>query len=139
MSVSPDGQWVAVSGGGGWRPRSKANGFGYGVAVYSAKNIEHVQAFLQTDAYPSGVSFNPVTNQAVALRGGDAKIFDLGNAREKVELKGKFNGVSAWSGNGKFLMLGKEGGGVSVFANTLSADEQKLASTWQKKIVVVAH
>ena len=143
MSVSPDGQWVAVAGGGGWRPHAKGQGFGYGIAVYSALNIEHVQGFLTTDAYPTGISFNPVTNQAVAMRNADAKIYDLGDIKAPVELKGTFNGASAWSGNGKFLILGNEskgneGKGVSVFANTLSADERRLASTWQKKVVVVA-
>jgi S1-C subfamily serine protease/Tfp pilus assembly protein PilF len=135
MSVSPDGQWVAVAGGGGWRPRAKTLGAGYGVAVYSAKDIEHVQGFLKTDAYPNGISFNPVTNQAAALRGADAKIYDLGDPKDFVELKGKFNGASAWSGNGQFLFLGNEKG-INAYANTLSDDEQKLASTWHKKIVV---
>src|SRR5262249_34835558 len=33
MQVSPDGNWVAVAGGGGWRPAAQQKGGGYGVAV----------------------------------------------------------------------------------------------------------
>ncbi len=136
MSISPDGHWIAVAGGGGWRPSSQNPGFGYGVAVFGTANLEHVQGFFNCDAYPRGVSFNPVTNQVIALREQDGKVYHLSDNKESATIKGKFAGPSAWSGNGKFLFLAKQDGGVIAFANDLSADEHKLAAAWFERIVI---
>lgn len=139
LSISPDGNWIAVAGGGGWRPNSKDNGFGYGVAVFATANFEHVQGFFKSEAYPHGVAFNPVTSQIVALRGQDAKVYHLSDPNEFFELRGKFTGPAAWSGNGKFLFLAREakdGGGLFAYSNDLSAAEVKLASDWPSRIVV---
>ena len=136
ISLSPDGNWVALAGGGGWRSTIKGQETGYGVAVFSAHNFEHLQGFFKTDAYPQGICFNPVTGQAAAIRGDDAKIYHLADSKTAFELKGKFTGPSTWSGNGRYLALALNGGGISLHDNALSATEQKLASTWWKDIKV---
>jgi S1-C subfamily serine protease/Tfp pilus assembly protein PilF len=138
MSVSPDGQWVAVAGGGGWRPRDKASG-GYGVAVFAAANLEHLQGFFATEAHPQGVCFNPVTAQVAVLSSGEARVYQLSDAKNSVKLKGDFSGPAAWSGNGRYLVLANgKGGGVSIYENALSPEEQKRAETWWKSVKAAA-
>ncbi len=138
MSVSPDGNWVALAGGGGWRSTIKGQEGGYGVAVFSAHNFEHLQGFFKTDAYPMGVCFNPVTGQTAAIRGDDAKVYHLGDSKTAAELKGKFAGASAWSGNGRYLVLATNGGGINLYENALSPAEQKTAAAWWKDIKAVS-
>jgi S1-C subfamily serine protease/Tfp pilus assembly protein PilF/DNA-binding beta-propeller fold protein YncE len=137
MTLSPDGNWVALVGGGGWRSAIKGNEAGYGVAALSAHNLEHVQGFFKTDAYPQGACFNPVTSQIAAVRGDDAKVYHLADPTTPVTLAGKFTGPGAWSGNGRYLVLANNGGGVSLFENKLSEEEQKSAAAWWKEIKVV--
>jgi hypothetical protein len=137
MSLSPDGHWIAVVGGGGYRPSTKGAEGGYGVAVFAGLNLEHMQGYFATEAYPEGACFNPVTGQLAAIRGGDAKVYHLLSPKDPVVLKGQFNGVGAWSGNGRYLFLGNAGGGVTPFANALSKEEEKAAGAWYKAIPVV--
>jgi S1-C subfamily serine protease/Tfp pilus assembly protein PilF len=137
IRISPDGNWVAVVGGGGWRPTVKPPGAtGYGVAVFSAHDPDHLQGFFKTDAYPRGVGFNPVTGQLVAIRDADAKVYHLADSKTCDTYLGQFNGVCAWSGNGKYLVAAQKTKGISVWENTLSAQETKLAGTWWKSLVV---
>jgi S1-C subfamily serine protease/Tfp pilus assembly protein PilF len=139
LSLSPDGGWVAIAGGGGYRPRKPAGGAaGYGVAVFAAHNLEHLQGFFKTDAYPLGVAFNPVTGQVVGVRGADAKVYHLGDSgKVAADIKGKFSGPAAWSGNGRFLVLANDPGGLSVYENALGRDELARAADWWKAIKVV--
>jgi S1-C subfamily serine protease/Tfp pilus assembly protein PilF len=129
MSISPDGRWVAVAGEGGFRPR-KGTG-GYGVAVLGGIHLSHLQGFYKTDATPLGVSFNPVTNQVVAVRAADARVYHLNDPNASVEVKGKFNGVSAWSGNGRYLALANTISGLTVRENTLTAGETARGPWWK--------
>jgi S1-C subfamily serine protease/Tfp pilus assembly protein PilF len=138
MSLSPDGNWVALAGGGGWRSTVKGQETGYGVAVFSAHNMEHLQGFFKTDAYPTGVCFNPVTGQVAAIRGADANVYHMSDSKTPVKLTGKFSGPGAWSGNGRYLVLAKsEGGGVAMYENPISREEQTLAAKWWKEIKAV--
>jgi S1-C subfamily serine protease len=135
MQVSPDGNWVAVAGGGGWRPSGRQGG-GYGVAVFSAHDLDQFQGFFLVDAYPQGVCFNPVTSQVTVIRGNDARIYHLSDTNTFNLLKGPFTGAGAWSGNGRFLALAQGGKGLALWENTLSADEARLAGTWWKTFIV---
>jgi len=105
--------------------------------VFSAVNLEHKQGFFATDAYPQGICFNPVTGQLAAVRGDDAKVYHLWSTKDPVVLKGRFSGVGTWSGNGRYLVLGSAGGGVTAFENGLSKEEEKAAGEWPKAIKVV--
>jgi S1-C subfamily serine protease len=139
LRVSPDGNWVAVVGGGGWRPSANpAGATGYGVAVFSTHDLGHLQGFFKTDAYPRGVCFNPVTGQVAAVRNADAKVYHLADTETCTTLAGQFSGVGAWTGNGKYLVLALNGKGVAVWENSLSAAETKRAGTWWKSLVVKA-
>jgi S1-C subfamily serine protease/Tfp pilus assembly protein PilF len=135
MQVSPDGHWVAVAGGGGWRPAAQQKGGGYGVAVFSAHDLGSLHGYFEVGAYPLGVCFNPVTQQVAVLRAQGAKVYHLSDSKTSVELKGQFNGAAAWSGNGQFLALANTKG-LSLWQNTLSAAETKRAATWWKGLVV---
>jgi S1-C subfamily serine protease len=137
MSVSPDGSWVAVAGGGGWRPAVPQGAAGYGIAVFGAHNLEQLQGFFATDAYPQGVCFNPVTQQVAAIRGQDAKVYHLADPKAATPVNGPFSGVGAWSGNGRYLVLARENAGLAVFENALDDSERARAGTWWKAIQVV--
>ena len=136
MSVSPDGNWVAIAGGGGWRPINNEADGGYGVAVFSALNLEHWQGFFATDAYPQGVCFNPVTGQVAVIREQDAAVYHMADPKSSAHVKGPFSGAGAWSGNGRYLFLGGSKKGLSCWANVLDAKETQLAGTWWKSIKI---
>lgn len=135
LSISADGSWVAVAGGGGFRPRDKERA-GYGVGVLGGHSLAHLQGFFATDAYPEGVCFNPVSHQVTAIRGADAKVYHLANPAASTLLTGKFRGAGVWSGNGRYLVLATDPGGVTVYENTLTDAESKRAETWMKAIKV---
>jgi S1-C subfamily serine protease len=137
LSLSPDGHWVALAGGGGYRPSVQGADGGYGVAVFAAHDLGRGQGFFATEAYPQGVCFNPATAQVAGIRGDDARVYHLSSNKEPVVLKGKFSGVGAWSGNGRFLVLGNSGPGVTAFENALSREEEKVAGAWFKAVKVV--
>jgi len=137
--VSDNGQWVALPGGGGWRPTdNKGKGAGYGVAVFAAGNIEHIEGFFKTGAYPTGVAFNPVTGQVAAIREKDTSIYHLSEPAKSQKVTGKFAGPCAWSGGGNYLMLANKTKGISVYANPLSAKEKLIARRWPQEIKVAA-
>ncbi|MHC4087235.1 MAG: trypsin-like peptidase domain-containing protein [Planctomycetota bacterium] len=132
---SPDGRWLTVPGGGGWRPATSKKS-GYGVAVFSSDNMGHLQGFFETGAYPQGAAFNPVTGQVAAIRKDAAKIYHLFDTKESSTLEGSFSGIGTWSGNGKYLALAKRDAGISVYRNALSAEEKRTAMTWWKGIKI---
>jgi S1-C subfamily serine protease len=132
--VSPDGNWVAVAGGGGWRPTGRLAEGGYGVAVFGTANFEHWQGFFATDAYPQGVCFNPVTAQVAAIREQDAAVYHMADPKAKVVVNGPFSGAGAWSGDGRYLFLGGSKAGLRCWANSLDDDELKIAGTWWKSL-----
>jgi tetratricopeptide (TPR) repeat protein len=136
MGLSPDGNWIAVAGGGGWRPQGGQSG-GYGVAVFSSVNMDHLQGFFATDAYPQGVCFSPALNLVTAIRGQDAKVYDLTDIKTPIELKGNFKGVGSWSGNARYLVLARNDKGVAVYENSLSDSEKRIAAEWWKSIRVI--
>jgi S1-C subfamily serine protease len=137
LRVSPEGNWVAVAGGGGWRPETKqAGGSGYGVAVFSAHDVGRLQGFFPIDAYPLGVCFNPVTNHVTVIRAQEARVYHLADTKDNTSITGQFTGIGAWSGNGRYLALANTGKGLTLVENSLSAAEVKLAGTWWKPLVV---
>lgn len=134
MSISPDGRWLAVAGRGGFRPKGGTGG--YGVGVLHGVHLDHVQGFFKTDPYPLGVCFNPVTSQVAGVRGGDARVYHLSDPGAGFEVKGKFSGPAAFSGNGRYLVLANAGGGLTVLENTRTAAEIARAGKWYKEIKV---
>jgi hypothetical protein len=135
LAVSPDGRWVAIAGGGGWRPRAApAVGSGYGVAVFAAGDLEHLQGFFKIDGHPEGICFNPVTAQVALVRSKDARVYHLAAPETPCELPGPFRGACAWSGNGRYLVVANGGGGLDVFENSLTEDEKAQAGKWYKEV-----
>jgi S1-C subfamily serine protease len=133
-SLSADGSWVAVAGGGGWRPTVNRPHGGYGVSVLSAMNLEHLQGFFPIDAYPRGVSFNPVTGQVAVIREQDATVYDMASSKSASRVNGPFNSASAWSGDGRHLFVGGANGGLLCWSNALSDQETQIAATWWKNL-----
>jgi len=130
--VSPDGRWVTLPGGGGWRPAFHKGPKGYGVAVFDSENIERLQGFFATGAYPRTCAFNAVTQQVAAGRSADITVYHLSDPKAKTVLKGKFN-AATWSGDGAFLVLARDGK-LAVYANELLPPEKALAATWWKAL-----
>jgi tetratricopeptide (TPR) repeat protein len=136
MSLSPDGNWIAVAGRGRWQSPDKQVESGYGVAVFSAVSLEDLQGFFPVGVSPNGVCFNPVTNQVAVIREEDAAIYHLSDSQTSVTVKGPFNGTGAWSGDGRYLLLGRGDAGVLCWSNSLSSLETRVASTWWKNLTV---
>src|SRR5207248_750976 len=113
-------------------------GSGYGVAVFAAHDLGYLQGYYQTDPYPLGVCFNPVTGQVAAVRAEEARVYHLSDPRGGFPLKGKFAGPAAWSGNGRYLVLADSGGGLSVYENELTEKESARASSWWKDVIASA-
>jgi len=130
--VSPDGRWVTLPGGGGWRPEFYKGPKGYGMAVFDSENIERLQGFYPTGNYPRACAFNAVTQQIAAGRGKDMSVYHLSDPKAKTLLKGGF-AAATWSGNGAYLLLAK-GGKLVVYANELLPAEKALAATWWKAL-----
>jgi hypothetical protein len=136
LALSPDGDWVSVVGGGGYRPGDKAEG-GYGVAIFNAMNTEKLQGFFKTDAHPHGLCVNPASGAVVTVGANDWHCYHLGDTKTDVRVgKGDWNGVCTWSGDGKVLLLAHGKGGFSAFSTTLTPEEEKLGAEWPTKITV---
>ena len=107
---------------------------GYVIPIFAANDFSHLQGAFSTDAYPKGLAVNSVTHQVAAIRGQDAKIYPLASAQKSTQtITGAFNGPSVWSGDGRYLFLAGDKGFVA-YQNTLSKDEQALATTWWRNI-----
>lgn len=137
LAMSPDGNWVGVVGGGGYRPSDKAEG-GYGVAIFGAMNTEKVQGFFKTDAHPQGMCINPASKVVVTVGANDCHCYHLGDAKTDVKVgKGNWNGACTWSGDGKILLVAHgKGGGFSAFSMALTREEEKIGADWPTKITV---
>lgn len=133
LDVSPDGQWVSVVGGGGWRPNSdNAMGQGYGMAVFAVNDLSHTQGFFGTEAYPQAIAIHPVTGQVAAVRSDDTKVYDLTGRNSVANIKGPFGSAALWSPDGKWLYVaGKTG--LRAVANTLSASEETTIAAWRSE------
>jgi tetratricopeptide (TPR) repeat protein len=134
--VSPDGQFVACPGGGGWRPNSGPGG--YNVAVFPTADFNKVQNTFAIDAYPLGCAFNPVTHEFAGIRSGDVKIYHLATqtpAVPAITLQGHFNGQAIWSGDGRFLFVAGNDGGISVYKENLTPAETLLSHTWWQSVL----
>ncbi len=143
--ISGDGHWVALVGGGGWRPRAdKDKGHGYGVAVFGGHNFEHIQGFYRSASHSAGAAINPVTGQIVTLARNQANIYHLADPSKSQTVKGAFNGICTWSGGGNYLLLaGKQKKNdtvqrLFVYANPMSMKEKQLAGQWWRKLNVAA-
>jgi S1-C subfamily serine protease/tetratricopeptide (TPR) repeat protein len=135
VSLSPDGNYAALPGGGGWRSASAKSQklAGYVIPVYATADL-HLQAAFVTDAYPKGLAINPVTGQVAAVREADARLYHLAASQDAAQtLKGPFRGASAWSGDGRFLILAADKG-IAAYINATTPQEQALAATWWRKI-----
>jgi tetratricopeptide (TPR) repeat protein len=148
--ISPDGHWLSLPGGGGWRPSRGPAGsaVGYGIPVFGARNLEEFHGFFPTDAYPTGVAYNPVTGQVATTRTKDVRVYHLSDPSKHQLLDVPSNGCCAWSGDGEYLVLGrqkKRAPGrrepidateptLAIYRNTLTTDEKTLARTWWRDI-----
>lgn len=128
--VSPDGRWAMLVGGGGWRtPAPGPHKAGYVVAVLRADDFGVVQGSFETDAYPLGAAVNPVTGQIAVVREQDVKVYHLAQSGPPVVLPGSFRASCVWSVDGRQLLVAGKAGGLHVFSNELTKEEE--ASTWR--------
>ncbi len=133
VAVSPDGAWVAVSGGG-YRPVGDGRE-GHGTAVFASADIGVCQGYYPTGAALAGLAVNPVTAQMIAVTAQDARIYDLADPLRYVPLRGKgFSGAGAWSGDGQYLALAYAAGGLAFYANQLTDAEASRGAAWWKDV-----
>ncbi len=137
LVVSPDGDFVAVVGGGGWRPDDAADRkAGYGVATIAAADFQQVQGCFTIGAYPTGAAINSVTHQIAVIRGDEAKVYHLTRDDDSQSLPGANSGIAAWSPDGKYLYLAGAKG-IHVWQNELTPDEEKASLTWAAKMLTL--
>ncbi|MHC4917863.1 MAG: tetratricopeptide repeat protein, partial [Planctomycetota bacterium] len=136
LAISPNGDWVAPVGGGGWRSPVHPKAGGYTVPVYAAGDLRHVQGVYHTGPRPRGFAFNPVTGQVAAVRNEDARVYLLAGGGAQAKASGAFAGACAWSGDGRLLILANEPKGLSVYENTLSNKELVRSAGWWKELKV---
>lgn len=137
MAVSPNGLWVAVAGGGGWRPQEGRAGIGgYGVAVFQTRDLRNLQGFFKVDAYPTSVAFNPVTDQVAIINSKTgSRVYHISDSSRSEPLPGgPFNSASSWSADGRYLFLGREDKGITVIYNQLSPAETRIGTSWSSSL-----
>lgn len=128
--VSPDGRWAMLVGGGGWRPPAPGpHKAGYAVAVLRADDFSAVQGSFETDAYPLGAAVNPATGQIAVVREQDAKIYHLARPDAPALVAGPFSALCSWSADGRQLFVAAKAGGLKVFSNELTKEEDP--SAWR--------
>ncbi len=134
LHVSPDGRWVAVVGGGGWRPTGVEGKTGYGVAVFSADDFGNVQGFYATDAYPQGAAVNPVAGLVAAFNEKKVWVSDLASPAQRVELDGSFGNASTWDSGGQTLYAASKEKGLTAFQVDRSTEEIQIAKAWASEM-----
>ena len=133
LHVSPDANWLALVGGGGWRPKNSAKGAGYGVAVLDSNDLSKVQGFFAVGAYPLATAVNPVTHQVVVVRKDDARVYHLTDSKKHTMLKGPFTAGATWSGDGQYLYV-LSPSGLKAFRQQLAPAEVAYAKQWPKQL-----
>jgi tetratricopeptide (TPR) repeat protein len=143
VSISPDGRWVSLVGGGGWRPAA-AEKSGYGAMVMPNGDLEKIQCFLPTESYSHDISFNPVTDQAAIVGREEIRAYHLGDPHDflsvaKIEDDSNqrtFGYMSVWSSDGRTLLVaGDEAGQLHAYQQELKPKQQALAKQWYRDLV----
>ncbi len=134
LRVSPDGQFVGIIGGGGWRP-SPGKPHGYGLAVFPTADLGKVQGFFPIGAYPRGAAVNAVTDQIFVLNSKQASIAHLSGQGETVTVDVSATGPAAWSPDGRFFYLATKEG-LRVWENALTEAEQQVGNSWLQDLSV---
>ena len=131
--MDPAGEYVGVVGGGGWRPVGRQRRSGYGVMMLAEQDFRKSRYFA-TGAYPEGAAVNPVTRQIVVVREKDARVYHLADETKFETIDGPFRGAAAWSGNGRFLLAAKKGGGLAAWSNVVTDDERGSSAEWWRRL-----
>lgn len=130
LHVSPDGKWVAEIGGGGWRPANPEGKSGYGVAVFCADDLNHLQGFYPTEAYPHGAAVNPIAGIVAVFNKEKVNLYDLASPTNPVELNGEFAYASSWDAEGLTLYAAAKTSGITAFQIARSESEVRVAKSW---------
>lgn len=135
LQVSPDGRWVGVVGGGGWRPTKEGIGGGYGTALFPSDAFETHHGYFAIDAYPRGAAISPGTGQIALVREEDARVYGLADpSTGTAPFKGPFGSACAWSADGRHLFVAAKAGGLLAFKNELTKEEEASAGKWAEEL-----
>ncbi|HYF49734.1 MAG TPA: trypsin-like peptidase domain-containing protein, partial [Planctomycetota bacterium] len=115
LHVSADGNWIGIAGGGGWRPEAPGTEAGYGVAVFQARDLSKMAGFYATDAYPSGVAVNHITQHVAVWREGDGRLYHMNDRKNFVNLAGPFGAAATWTADGRHLLITGKGAELKLF------------------------
>jgi WD40 repeat protein len=85
LALSADGKRIAMAGGGGWVSRTDGR-YNYGIAVFETSDLKTMAGEVGCGAYPYSVSFHPVLNMGVAVKGGNDLIVFNGKSLARKEL-----------------------------------------------------
>ncbi|MEI6210597.1 MAG: trypsin-like peptidase domain-containing protein [bacterium] len=122
LDVSPDGDLVTVTGGGGYRG---PDGDGYGTGVLVSQSLGQLEGFYPCSAYSKSAQFNPVTKQLAVIGTADIHVYNLGSQPAAFTEKGSFSGVAGWSPDGSLLLAGLDKEGIRAYENSLNPEEEE--------------
>ena len=126
--LSPDGNRVAMPGGGGWRP-TEGPGGGYVTAIFGTSNL---QTMLGQAPSAIGIAFHPVLDLGATSHDDGVKLFRAKSMKPVGEFKMKGNGSSALlavcAKGTKFIFWNgtAEGQGLHFLPLELSSEEKLL-------------
>lgn len=131
LNLGAQGDWVALAGGGGWRPDEGQGG--YGVAVFDAGDLRRLRGFFPLEVYPNGVAIDSVTGHVAAVCEDSARIYHLSSSDDPQELPGPFTGEAVWAPGGEILYLATPDG-VAAWTRTVERQEEAAFATYRKKL-----
>lgn len=126
------GDWVALAGGGGWRPETGGQG-GYGVAVFEAGDVRRLAGFYPLDIYPQGVALDGVTGDVAVVCEGYARVYHLSSPSDPQELPGPFTGEGVWAPGGEILYLARPDG-VAAWTGPVGQQESAAFAAYLEKL-----
>lgn len=122
ISLTRDGKWITVTGGGGYR--RKGNKGGYGTGILSAEDMSKLEGFYPIEPYSSTTAFNPVTDQVALIATGELRVFHLGNTSHDFIDTGSYQPVATWSSDGAWLFVAGKEQGMSIYENELTSEDR---------------
>ena len=129
MVVSPDGEVVAIVGGGGWRPLDESSGRGYGVPFFKADDFGHVLRYVPTGAYPTTAAISPLNHLIYA--GGGKRVLSHVVNDDSIELDIKAKPACArFTGDGRWLFLAT-GAELSAIKLELNNEDKSKTGWWK--------
>lgn len=136
--TSPDGRFVAATGGGGWRPEDdQGYGHGYGIVAYDASDLSRVIGFYRLELHPRSHAFNPVTDQIAVADSKELRVYSLTDSKKFETIEAEelpIGSVMVWSSDGQWLVAAGKENGLHYFSNAVPAEMAREYGEWFKDL-----